>query len=89
MEYEKAIHKNYSENMRQKFLESARQWITLLHEDLNKLREETSGLRGDIRELTTLVQEMHAEILRLRTELNRVKEMSGFEDDDQEPTWKM
>ncbi len=75
--------------MRQKFLESARQWVTLLHEDLNKLREETSGLRGDIRELTSLVQEMHAEILRLRTELNRVKEISGFSDDDQEPTWKM
>jgi regulator of replication initiation timing len=76
--------------MRQKFLESARQWITLLHDDLIKLREETTGLRTDIKELTTLVQDMHAEIVNLRMELNRIKEIGGYEeDDDQEPSWKM
>ena len=76
--------------MRKSFLESARQWVITLHEDLTHLREETSALRNDVRELSGLVGSLHQEIVNLRAELAHLKEdREGVETEEQEPRWKM
>jgi hypothetical protein len=75
--------------MRISILEAARQWLTTLHEDLVKLREETTALREDLRHLTALVEQSQAEILQMRKDLEQWNNISPAEDDEQEPRWKM
>jgi hypothetical protein len=75
--------------MRISILEAARQWLTTLHEDLVKSREETAALREDLRHLTALVEQTHGEILQMRKDLERLNNISPAEDDEQEPRWKM
>jgi hypothetical protein len=75
--------------MRISILEAARQWLTTLHEDLVKSREETAALREDLRHLTALVEQTHGEILQMRKDLERLNSINPAEDDEQEPRWKM
>ncbi len=75
--------------MRTSILETIRQWAATLHDDLVALREETKALRDDVRGLTLLVSEVHQETVRLRVEINRLKEFYPDEEEEQESPWKM
>lgn len=76
--------------MRKSFLEAARQWVATLHEDLTRLREETTALRNDVRELTLLVGSMHQELTQLRAELTHMKDdREAVESEEAELRWKM
>jgi hypothetical protein len=75
--------------MRRSILEAARHWLTTLHEDLVRLREETTALREDVRHLTALVEQVHAETVRLRKDFERLNDLYPAEDEEQEPRWKM
>lgn len=76
--------------MRKSFLQAAREWVITLHEDLTRLREETTALRNDVRELALLVGGLHQQIISLHTELTHLKEERDVvETEEPEPRWKM
>lgn len=69
--------------------EAIKEWLTTLHSDLVRLREETQALRGEVKAMTELVQMMNRQILELRRDLDWVKEQSEKDDDEKELRWKM
>ncbi len=69
--------------------ETIREWLTTLHSELVRLREETQALRGEVKAMTELVQTMNGQILELRKDLDWVKEHAEKGDEEDEPRWKM